>query len=524
MATYIDGEENFPDDENGRFIPHFGIGGMCIAFEKCPLCFTARRPFTCERCLENGDFSHSSSKSSTESETDPHPEERYCEKLDRLLRLRSERDRLLSKLANRLKERNSVADKQWEVSLMKGRLEWTRMAIQDERIMMEKDKQSLIKHLDELRAVKAKREEHNKKVLKIQKYLEHIRTNIDSRKESLEEKNEQLRTKRQAKVEQLLHYVFPITEIQHTSPREESWQEEVRQMSESEADEKSSEDELVAALAEARRTSYVRGRWVETINNGEAHYSIVHPYVRVPANGDYSAYIACTLTGETDVPDPDAELDLQNPGHQVSAALCYTAQLIAHLANTLDVPLVRKVHFSRFCKSELSLREFSSAVEKLNSSVLFLCFSQAIPPDKLHPHYTLRNLITMVDSKHQHYGRTGDFEIHSDLLLATLTTPNMTSMLSGSGSESQQDSPDDDGASIGSADQEEWETVPTTLPLLPQACGGVSEEGNTPSPPEPSPSMMSASNLPQAPGGLVSSAVASVASLWRTATSQLEKR
>ena len=120
--------------------------------------------------------------------------------------------------------------------------------------------------------------------------------------------------------------------------------------------------------------------------------------------------------------------------------------------------------------------------------------------------------------------RTSDFEVHSDLLLATLTTPNMTSMLSGSGSDSQQDSPDDDGASTGSADQEEWETVPTSLPLPPQGPGRVSEEGNSPSPPEPSPSMMSASNLPQAPGGLVSSAVASVASLWRTATSQLEKR
>ncbi|XP_030854864.1 beclin 1-associated autophagy-related key regulator isoform X2 [Strongylocentrotus purpuratus] len=407
---------------------------------------------------------------------------------------------------------------------MKGRLEWTRKAIQDGRGMVEKDKQSLKKRLDEVRAAKAKRDEHNKKVLKIQKYLEHIRTNIDSREESLGEKNDQLRTKRQEKVQQLLHYVFPITEIQHTAPAEEAWQEEARQMSESEADDKSEEDELVAALAEARRTSYVRGRWVETINNGEAHYSIVHPNVRVPANGDYSAYVACTLTSEPDVPDPDGELDLHNPGHQVSAMLCYTAQLVAHIANTLDVPLVRKVHFSRFCKSELNLRQFSSAVEKLNSSVLFLCFSQAIPPDKLHPHYTMRNLITMVDSKHQDYGRTSDFEVHSDLLLATLTTPNMTSMLSGSGSESQQDSPDDDGASTGSADQEEWETVPTSLSLLPQGPVGVSEEGNSPSPPEPSPSMMSASNLPQAPGGLVSSAVASVASLWRTATSQLEKR
>ena len=121
--------------------------------------------------------------------------------------------------------------------------------------------------------------------------------------------------------------------------------------------------------------------------------------------------------------------------------------------------------------------------------------------------------------------------MHSDLLLATLTTPNMTSMLSASGSEGRAESPyDDDDNSTGSADREEWETVPSTLPPLPGTLPlgeeeEEGEEGHTPSPSDPSPSFMSASNLPQASaGGLMSSAAASVASLWRAATSQLEKR
>ena len=64
MATCIanDEGENFADDESNKNVHGNGIGGMCIAFEKCPLCFTARRPFTCERCLEKGDFSHSENK------------------------------------------------------------------------------------------------------------------------------------------------------------------------------------------------------------------------------------------------------------------------------------------------------------------------------------------------------------------------------------------------------------------------------------------------------------------------------
>ncbi len=44
----------------------------------------------------------------------------------------------------------------------------------------------------------------------------------------------------------------------------------------------------VSALAEARQTSYIRGRWVYTENAGELQYRIVEP--TLPGNGDYSAY------------------------------------------------------------------------------------------------------------------------------------------------------------------------------------------------------------------------------------------
>ncbi|XP_071479059.1 beclin 1-associated autophagy-related key regulator-like [Diadema antillarum] len=510
MAAYRDSEEISADDDVGRFVPP--LAGMCIAFEKCPLCFTTRRPFTCASCVEKGDFCHSSSKSAEA--------ERYCERRDRLMRLRKEKERLSAKLCERLRRKNAIAEKHWEVSLMKGRLQMTQKAIADEKSNLDRDKQSLQSVVEKKKLEKIRRDEHNKKLQKIQKYMEHIGTNIESRKESLEEKSELLQVKRREKITQLLHHIFPITEINQSVSHEEGWRDEVS-LTDSKVDEQSAEDELVAALAEARMTSYVRGRWVETINNGEAHYSIVHPHVQIPANGDYSAYVACVVPQETDIPDPDAELDLHNPGHQVAAALTYTAQLVAHIANTLDVPLVRRVHFSRFCKSELSRREFSSAVDKLNSSVLFLCFSQSISPEKLHPHYTLRNLITLVASDTPSYGRTADFEVHSDLLLAAQTSPNLTSMLSMSGSGSLPESLDEEEDSIAS-DQEEWETVPTSLPLPAE---GIGEDvaGHSPSPPEASPSVMSVSTLPQA-AGLMSSAAASVASLWRAATSQREKR
>ena len=52
--------------------------------------------------------------------------------------------------------------------------------------------------------------------------------------------------------------------------------------------EESAEENTIGLLAEARLTSYVKGRWVYTDNGGDHQYSIVHP--AIPGNGDYSAY------------------------------------------------------------------------------------------------------------------------------------------------------------------------------------------------------------------------------------------
>ena len=51
----------------------------------------------------------------------------------------------------------------------------------------------------------------------------------------------------------------------------------------------SSEENTVDLLAEARHTSYVKGRWVYAGNGSEMQYRIVHP--TLPGHGDYSAYL-----------------------------------------------------------------------------------------------------------------------------------------------------------------------------------------------------------------------------------------
>lgn len=46
----------------------------------------------------------------------------------------------------------------------------------------------------------------------------------------------------------------------------------------------------VSELAEARRTTYLSGRWIWDDQNGETSISITGAPVVLPSNGDYSTY------------------------------------------------------------------------------------------------------------------------------------------------------------------------------------------------------------------------------------------
>lgn len=126
----------------------------------------------------------------------------------------------------------------------------------------------------------------------------------------------------------------------------------------------------VSELAEARRTTYMQGRWIWDDQNGETSISITGPPVALPSNGDCSSYYTwveekscsqgpgegaglrpgvlaclecaarvdavCGLRGS-------AEMDHINPAHTISAALCFATQLVNILSHILDVNLPKKL-------------------------------------------------------------------------------------------------------------------------------------------------------------------------------------
>ena len=104
------------------------------------------------------------------------------------------------------------------------------------------------------------------------------------------------------------------------------------------------------------------------------------------------------------------------------------------------------------------------------------------------------------------YFRTGYFEVNPELL---------QSLEEGAASPSSDEEPSDEEEDPEPSERD-WEHVPVTLPDMDNMPGGIDPYQST------SP-VHSRPVDPAAAGGLMSSAAASVASLWRAATSRRDK-
>jgi len=175
--------------------------------------------------------------------------------------------------------------------------------------------------------------------------------------------------------------------------------------------------------------------------------------------------------------------------------------MVELMAFYLDVNLPKTINYSEFCLHELSKRDLRSAVDRLNSNVLHLCFTQHVEPSLLHPRRTLHNLYTCVNSLH--LGRGGPFECHPDLI-----------SISNEGNDSDaSDETDLASEEANSESDTEWENLPANLVQTTDFSG----------PPGPLKGSMSQSTSsedgqksqePATAASLVSSAAASVAALW----------
>nr|XP_012154071.1 PREDICTED: beclin 1-associated autophagy-related key regulator isoform X3 [Megachile rotundata] len=445
---------------------------LSVNLLKCPLCHNSRRIFYCRQCIQNGDFIHSTSVYS----------ERFADKQLRLLRLKAARAQLEEKCMKAL-EKHKQRDKLiCDINTCKERVRLLQSLVNETRQSINRGNQRLnvLKDVNSQLALRLPR--HEERVEELHRYVNGLRAKQEKQKQAVDRKRQQLKKVIRTATKQLIQYIFPLSKVQPN-----------RSLCSSEED--ASSDVVTCALADASGTSYVRGRWVNDTDNAlEVQHRIVAP--TLPGTGDYSAYSLWVAANKDGVPGANKETAMHNPAYNISAALTYATQLVNIIAYYVNVRLPYKLAYGEFCGNEMSDQKFARKVARLNSNVLHLCFTQNTNITVLHPMHTLQNLMHLLNTEISDLGRIGPMEVDPNIVaqLHSHLIPDLENS--------------DDSASDEEEDafNWEWEAVPNV------AC----PEMAVPIPGAMISQQSSSMQVNQSvAGGLVTSAAASIASIWR---------
>ncbi|XP_067099016.1 beclin 1-associated autophagy-related key regulator [Osmerus mordax] len=455
--------------------------GLYVAVERCPLCNTARRRLTCARCIQAGDFVY----------FDGRNPERYTEKLEKLKLLRKEKEQLQQSVITAMDRKVQADQLKWKIMSCKMKIEQLKEAICGGNEEVKSGKELQLRSQEESQRLQRRASRHQEKRDKIDRHNRRLGELLEKRGRELQARLELLAEVRRGHILELTTHIFLTQEDKQGSrdPADVAAECDLALTS-----------STVSELAEARRTTYLSGRWIWDDQNGETSISITGPPVTLPSNGDCSAYYTWVEEKST---NEGPELDHINPAHTISAALCYATQLVNILSHILDVNLPKKLCNSEFCGDNLSRYRFTRALTKLNTNILHLCFSQHVDSELLHPHHTLRNIMFLVSSDNRNLGRTGPYEVSADL---EDSMEFVEPEAAGPAEESGEEAVTDEETDLGT----DWETVPS-----PRFCDIPSQ------PMDLSQSTAMQVSQPGAnAGGMISSAAASVTSWFRAYTGQ----
>ncbi|KAL3286264.1 hypothetical protein HHI36_000774 [Cryptolaemus montrouzieri] len=434
---------------------------------KCPLCHKFRKTFYCKECVHSGGFYRSKSVVT----------EGYADKqkvlLELLLNKQSLENNCIQLLENRLKA-DILGSK---IRSCKERNRILKLSVEEKqrkRIDYNKELSNLIDHNDKRARFQAK---CDSKVQEVEQYVEDERDKLISNRKNLREKKKEVKRLVKIRLQQLSKYIFPISKVYPKTELE------------------SSESDMVMALAEASQSSDLRGSWEYTENCGEMSYSIVAP--TLPASGNYTCYnmwLAQNREGNNVPSGSSSVMDHRNHAYSISAALTYTTQLVHILSFYLNVGLPFKVFYSDFCNRELTEQQFNTRVARLNANILYLCYTQNVDLDVLRSCETMHNLLQLLNPDNEDLGNDEPVELDVEKVDA-LEQPIVCDLQKGDDSDSEE----------GTAFLVEWEALPNMqYPEISAGPGNVQAS-----------QVINAQQASSMAGGLVNSAAASIASIWK---------
>ncbi|XP_058836731.1 beclin 1-associated autophagy-related key regulator [Topomyia yanbarensis] len=494
MAISMASEGGAPENFHISYGNDDDDSNLSVGSVRCPLCSYSKRHFHCRNCIRNGDFLHSSH----------HLLERFSEKQLRYKNLKSAHVTLENKCVHLMARRRLSCQLRAEIKAKSENIANIRKLMAEKR-----------ENVSRLHALKKELHESNRMLgIKLPRCEDQVKVIGDYvlskleksalRRESLMELQKQLKQLKRDDIEKLIKYIFPVSQAISNKNSFSSSDGESRN--------------TINEISEATRTAYVRGKWILQDSFGEKQHIIVAP--ALPGNGNYSAYNDwATVNPATDVSsvgkneDPTKNMASRNPAHTIAAALTYTTQLVQIICFYLDIRLPYKVSYNDFCTTALSETQFNRKVARLNANILYLCYTQGCRLTELRPTHTLENVQRLLNPSHADLGRLGPMD--RNFCLNEQLDAALTQHL-GTGEDS-----DSDGESNL---QHEWEAVPNNLPpsvetdtlhLTGTAGTGALPYSNTHRYQAHHHYNHHPHNNPVTTTSLVTSAVASVTSLWK---------
>nr|XP_014086807.1 beclin 1-associated autophagy-related key regulator [Bactrocera oleae] len=400
---------------------------------RCPLCTKSQHQhnFHCCSCVRNGNIVHSNVAGCTQKEN-------LFEKQQKYIKTKGGLKDLNTRYEKYMREQRSSENLQCEIKQKKQTIQLLNRLVSEKQMFLTKRKEQRDQWSKVNFDKRKQLPNYPIKVKALGDYVFDRYEKINKLRERYTGLLDKVQQVTRHDINELVKYVFPISEI--VLKNEKRFNAVVTGKNDC---------ETMEQLADAKNTSYIRGKWVfHGSGISEMQYLIVAP--SLPANGDYTAYLDWLSDNKDDVP--------KNEGNQVApsrisafriiGALTYTTQLTELLSFYLNVRLPFKVSYGDFCR-KLNEEQFLRKVSRLNSNIMYLAYTQQVQLRSLNENHTLENILAILDVEKSNLGRHGFYEISNAPLMKSVD-----SLLKGIETATESESEDENSLRSG------WEAVP----------------------------------------------------------------
>lgn len=322
-----------------------------------------------------------------------------CDKVQELERLRKLNAELKMRLQPLITQHHQLATKRMECLMIRSQLSILKEFYQKQKASHHKEMHQLMELRDRNDKISGHLNRNRSRDFTLKQ--EQIEERLSQHTDKALQLAEELAEARKQSVEEIAHYIFPI-EVQ-------------------ELDEQDIENSKSGSSMDFSTEFVVEDDWLLSCQKPSVQPKITIVCSALPADGDYSDYIAAAKMRRKMIAKETEEALLHNDAaYTISAGLSHIAQYTWLLANVLDVhlayPYSLVTAISDYGQCDLRPEEFKANVVRLNNNIVHLCFIQNVPYSAITPGHTLKNLHALVT--HTYLGRLEPYICEPQLILS----------------------------------------------------------------------------------------------------------